>query len=138
MFMLNELLIKDLSDQVDTNTSDIQDIKDAEVYSTNEVKTNKVWSDGKPIYRKTFMFGAMPNASTKTINTNISNLNRTVKLYGMAFRSSDNRAMTIPDSSPGNEISCNISGSDINIATTSDRSSFNDSHIIIEYTKTTD
>lgn len=136
--MLNELLIKDLSDQVDINTSDIQDIKDAEVYSTNEVKTNKVWSDGKPIYRKTFMFGAMPNASTKTINTNISNLNRTVKLYGMAFRSSDNRAMTIPDSSPGNEISCNIGGSDINITTTSDRSSFNDSHIIIEYTKTTD
>lgn len=23
-----------------------------EVYSTNEIKTNKVWKDGKPIYRK--------------------------------------------------------------------------------------
>ena len=27
---------------------------DTEVYSTNEVKTNKVWIDGKPIYRKCF------------------------------------------------------------------------------------
>lgn len=50
--MLNELLIKELSNKVDTNTSEIQSIKDAEVYSTSEVKTNKVWIDGKPVYRK--------------------------------------------------------------------------------------
>ena len=52
--MLNDLLIKELSDQVDLNTSDIQDIKDGEVYSTNEIKTNKIWINGKPIYRKVF------------------------------------------------------------------------------------
>ena len=27
---------------------------DTDEYSTSEVKTNKVWIDGKPIYRKTF------------------------------------------------------------------------------------
>ena len=34
-------------------------ISDAVVdeYSTSEVKTNKVWIDGRPIYRKTFVYG---------------------------------------------------------------------------------
>ena len=27
-------------------------LNDIDVYSTNEIKTNKVWVDGKPIYRK--------------------------------------------------------------------------------------
>lgn len=39
MFMLNELLIKDLSVQVDTNTSDIQNLKTANTYSTTEKKS---------------------------------------------------------------------------------------------------
>ena len=136
--MLNELLIKDLSNQVDTNTSDIQDIKDAEVYSTNEVKTNKKWVDGKPIYRKVFMFGAMPNTTNKDIPHNISNLGTTIKCYGMAVRTSDSRALPIPDSTPGAEITCGVSNTNVSVITYSDRSSFNDSHIIIEYTKTTD
>ena len=50
--MLNELLIKELSEQVGINTSDIQSIKDAEVYSTSETNTGKKWIDGKTIYRK--------------------------------------------------------------------------------------
>ena len=49
--MLNELLIKELSEQVGINTSDIKNIKDAEIYSTSEVKTNKTWL-GKALYRK--------------------------------------------------------------------------------------
>ena len=39
-----------------------------DVYSTEEVKTNKVWVDGKPIYRKVFL-----GTSIGTIN--ISSLN---------------------------------------------------------------
>ena len=56
MFMLNELLIKDLSEKVGTNTSDIKNIKDGEIYSTTEIRTNEIWKDGKPIYRKTYVF----------------------------------------------------------------------------------
>ena len=41
MFMLNELLIKELSEQVGINTSDIQNIKDADSYSTNETVIGK-------------------------------------------------------------------------------------------------
>lgn len=49
--MLNELLIKELSEQVGNNTSEIQSMKDAEIYSTDEVKTNKKYNN-EPIYRR--------------------------------------------------------------------------------------
>ena len=48
----------------------IDDIKD--VYSTNEIKTNKVWIDGKPIYRKVLDCGTV--ASAKNILHNIQNI----------------------------------------------------------------
>jgi hypothetical protein len=32
-----------------------QQIDDQDVYSTSEIKTNKVWLDGKPIYKKTYI-----------------------------------------------------------------------------------
>jgi hypothetical protein len=73
--MLNELLIKELSEQVGINTFDIQVIKDGEIYSTNEVKTNKKWIDGKPIYRKGIFLNALPNNdNTTSYNHNISDV----------------------------------------------------------------
>ena len=48
--MLNELLIKDLSNQVSTNQTDIQNLKTANTYSTTETVCG-TWTDGKPIYR---------------------------------------------------------------------------------------
>ena len=46
----------------------VNSIMDAEVYSTTEVKTNKVWIDGKPIYRKCFSF------LNKTLSTGANQL----------------------------------------------------------------
>lgn len=106
-------------------------------YSTEETVCGR-WIDGKPIYRKVFMFAAMPNTTNKDIPHNISNLGTTIKCYGMAVRTSDSRALPIPDSTPGAEITCGVSNTNVYVITYSDRSSFNDSHIIIEYTKTTD
>ena len=34
-----------------TNTKLLDVINQPDIYSTNEVKTNKIWIDGKPIYR---------------------------------------------------------------------------------------
>ena len=108
-----------------------------DVYSTTEQRIG-TWADGKPVYRKVFKFGAMPNTSSKEITHNISNIGITVNCYGMAVRSSDSRALSIPDSTPGAEITCGVTNTNVYVTTYSDRSSFNDSHIIIEYTKTTD
>ena len=43
---------------------------DTEVYSTNEIKTNKVWIDGKPIYRKCFY-----SATNWALDTNVGTIN---------------------------------------------------------------
>lgn len=88
MFMLNDLLIKELSDQVDLNTSDIQDIKDGEVYSTSEIKTNKIWIDGKPIYRKVFDLGVIPSDGAMTHSTNLNNVS-IKKIDGYVYDSDD-------------------------------------------------
>ena len=86
--MLNELLIKELSEQVGINTSDIQSIKDAEVYSTSEVKTNKVWIDGKPIYRKTFVIDGNSSTGQQNYQFELASLNwETVTfIYGTTYQ----------------------------------------------------
>lgn len=54
-------------------------------YSTEEVKTGEKWIDGKPIYRKTFVFTATSNTSKKTVTTiDISSLSikEIIQWYG--------------------------------------------------------
>ena len=40
-----------------------------DIYSTSEVKTNGVWIDGKPIYRKVLSTGAINDTNIKNIST---------------------------------------------------------------------
>lgn len=68
------------------NTTDIQNIQDGNVYSTDEVKTNKTWIDGKPIYRKVFNITSGMSTSFQ-IEHGISNLDY-VELKGNIFSSS--------------------------------------------------
>lgn len=48
------------------------------IYSTDEIKTNKVWIDGKPIYRKTII-GV---TATGTYDPQISDFDELVDVYG--------------------------------------------------------
>lgn len=52
-----------------------------DVYSTEEVKTNKVWIDGKPIYRKVSNV-LISNKSNWTSLINIPNLDKLTNVYG--------------------------------------------------------
>lgn len=45
-----------------------------DIYSTAEIKTNKLWVDGKIVYRKSFTF-----TSTAIISTGITNIDNLVK-----------------------------------------------------------
>ena len=144
MFMLNELLIKDLSEKVEINTSDIQSIKDAEVYSINEVKTNKVWKDGKSIYRKVFSVNITNNNSdTKIPNSIINQLHEVIDIYGTLKNSFSNRfpiTYTSPNTQLLDAIGCyynNNDGITIRIGSSS-LGSVSYALVIIEYTKTTD
>lgn len=45
----------------------INELKEREIYSNNEVKTNKIWIDGKPIYRKTVTVTLVSGSTTINI-----------------------------------------------------------------------
>ena len=74
MFMLNDLLIKNLSDKVDLNTSNIQAIIDGARYSTTEHKTNKKWHDGRDIYSKLIIIDSPVMNNVTDIGHHIENV----------------------------------------------------------------
>ena len=110
-----------------------------DVYSTSEVKTNKVWIDGKPIYRK-IVLGI---TATGTYNPQISNFDELVDVYGSvkivnanweplprgAIADADTYSMAIGSVS-GTTLYAEIG--------TFYTSKIEKSRVIIEYTKTTD
>lgn len=57
-----------------------KDLLPKEVYSTNEVKTNKIWIDGKPIYRQVINTTG-DNSQSQAIAT-ISNIDNIVNMFG--------------------------------------------------------
>ena len=104
-------------------------------YSTTEIDTGKKWIDGKKIYRKVINFGALPNATTKEINTDITNIDRVISISGYAYDGS-NTFIPLPHSNP-NPVSLVFlkNTGKIQVQTTINRSSFTESYIILEYTK---
>ena len=129
--MPNDVLIAITDDSQDNN------------YSTEEVLTGKFWIDGKPIYRKVIDIGAFPNAGTKTISTQISDVDIFTKIDGTAYNSIMNRSIPIPYSNEQNVnhqvrvIIENHSDCQLSICTNDNYSNFY-GYMILEYTKTTD
>ena len=113
------------------------DEKDHNHYSTSETLTGMYWIDGKPIYRKVIDFGTLPNATSKSVAHNISNLSSVITLRGIASES--NSYQPIPYATPTSSSSIKISANNTNVSieTGSDRRSYS-AKIILEYTKTTD
>lgn len=62
-----------------------------DVYSTNEVKTNKVWKNGKRIYRKVFEFAgtSFNNHGTTQFNLSVSNVEN-ITNFSITFKHGDN------------------------------------------------
>lgn len=108
-------------------------------YSTSEQDTGCKWIDGKPIYRKTINFGALPNASAKSVAHNITNIDNFVKVEGIAWTSSK-AAVHLPFASPNQlagAISLLATNIGIDISTGNDRREFANCYVTLWYTKTT-
>lgn len=110
-----------------------------DVYSTKEVKTNKVWIDGKPIYRKVIKDINVTSNMSETISTGLSNVN-VINIYGEYHMTDYGIVQTIPYVSSNKEYVIEIismnNGANIRYRTAS---TFNGkSNIVLEYTKTTD
>lgn len=121
----------------------------ADVYSTDEVLTNKVWIDGKPIYRKVYPVTITEPVSTAeivlTLDTMINKNNARLISYGGYLEpgtSGDNYMKGIPyifRTTGGDyaSISCAIGSSSIAIIYTN-LNPGNTGYVWVEYTKSTD
>jgi hypothetical protein len=119
----------------------INELKGGEIYSTTEVKTNKVWIDGKPVYRKIINFGSLPNATAKLVNHNISNID---KIVHQEFIASDSDGMTYsiphvgsPNMSNSMTMALRSNKEWVQVYCSANMSSYT-GYYILEYTKTTD
>ena len=147
MEKINGLVVDNLDDETTNQAPSVRAVKDAlsqspkEVYSTSE-KVIGTWIDGKPIYRRVYEIGSMPNATTKNISTGYSaDAITVIKIYGFArYNNLANRAtVPIPNVSTiaAEDVKAVISNGNIAITTASDRSAAT-GYITLEYTKTTD
>lgn len=110
-------------------------------YSTEEQAVG-IWIDGKTIYRKVINFGALPNATKKEVQHNISNLEQFIKIEGIAIRQDDTKfSQALPLVYKNIENAYNtalgVDTSAVQILTDQDRSMFK-GYVTLEYTKTTD
>lgn len=107
-------------------------------YSLNEIDTGKTWIDGKPIYRKVYNVGALPNSTDKNIDSELTDVS-IKRIYGYAV-ASDNTTIALPHASNGEGYCINVyfnNRNNITISTGVDRSYFY-GYVVLEYTKTTD
>lgn len=114
-------------------------ITKSSTYSTDEQAVG-TWIDGKTIYRKVINFGILPNATSKLVPHNISNLKNFVKIEGIAIRD-DNFAQMLPLVYRGIDTEYNtslaVTNTQISIICDNDRTNFT-AYVTLEYTKTTD
>lgn len=143
---MNKIEFKDLPDTTTPFTAslfnDLQDnVQEAidltNTYSLSEIKIGS-WL-GKPLYRKVIDFGTLPNISSKSVSTGLSNI-QLIKMTGIVI--GNDAILNIPyisvaDNAYNMSLVFRPNNNNIEITTTSDRSNYN-AYITLEYTKTTD
>ena len=121
-----------------------EETTDPESYSTDEVKTNKTWINGKPIYRKVVEFGNFPSGGSKTVATGITDLARIISLEYTWYDSSDGAYFTdarVDSATVMCKIQFKVNDNSLNVeglGGTYWSSRTSQGVAIIEYTKTTD
>lgn len=143
-------LVATVVDSLDsTSTTDALSAKQGKVlnekiaknstYSTEEQAVG-TWIDGKTIYRKIINFGALPNATKKEVQHNISNISNFTKIEGIAIRNDETKfTQSLPLVYKNAEMFYNtalaVDNTIVEIQTNGDRSMFN-GYVTLEYTKT--
>lgn len=150
--LAGRIRLKADANSVPTSISDLGQVTSSDIdwstmpgsYSTTEQKTPFTWIDGKPIYRKTINFGALPNATAKNVAHGISNLDEVVKLEGLIRNNriaANPEWMNVPLVYRGSDSAYNsatlVSLTDVQFNCTQDRSHYS-AYVTIWYTKTTD
>ena len=88
----------------------------------------------KNVYRMVVDFGSLPNATSKSVRHNVPSWNINFRLtaaWGAASNPETEEYLPIPNEG----ILLMINSTDVTITTTSDRSSFTETTVVLEYTK---
>ena len=113
--------------------------KELPAYSTDEVLTAERWKDGKPLYKKTIEFGALPNNTTKTVAHNISNMETYWVDVTNTFGARTGESVPVPLESGDTGAGVNLYATTTSlIAKTTKNWSIYSCTATIKYTKTTD
>jgi len=146
---MQKIEFKDLPDTTTPFTAslfnEMQDNIEEAINLTNTYSTDEIvigtWL-GKPLYRKVYSAGTLPNATTKNIPSGLIPSDVfIVKMEGIAKVETRNVYIPLPFVTTA-ELNC-ISltfqaDGNIRIQTGVDRTEFNKSYVVLEYTKTTD
>lgn len=127
--------IEALQEQVDELAEEVAEIMPFD-YSTTEKKTGQKWIDGKDIYCKVVEFGTLPNNTTKSVSSGLSNVN-IIKIDTITYGS--NAFVTIPYLSASTNNKIEISYNSDNTISIIDNADFSahSAYITLYYTKTT-
>ena len=113
-------------------------VNEMDKYSTTETKTNKVWIDGKPIYRKVIekTYSSNMVIGDNSFNHNISNINEIINYDTIFILGWDTNTYTSESYLAKNNIGVRINKTQIVIE--SGQAWNGTFKFIVEYTKTTD
>lgn len=109
-------------------------------YSTSEAATPFTWIDGKTIYKKTIVFGTLPNSTVKTVSHGISNPELFVKIETIVTNGnpSDLVQQTLPfasNSSNFDNTQLTVTKTDLSVDTKSEYWANFTGYITLFYTK---
>lgn len=107
-------------------------------YATSEIDTGYTWVDGKHIFKKTINFGALPNATTKTVSHGITNLDHYIDYKALAWTST-NTALSLPAFNVHNVIygvSIYLDATSVQIEAGDNKTGYSNCYVTIYYTKT--
>lgn len=122
----------------DDPSEPIDNIIDPNSYSTTEKWTGGYWVDGKKIYKKTIDFGALPNATTKSVSIGATNVGHYIKFEGVAWTSTGT-TLNFPLVSPYNvtyQVGAYIDNGSIVVQAGDNKSGYSTCYVTVCYTKT--
>lgn len=134
--VINNLISTSTTDALSANQGKILNEKIEDKYSLNEITTNKIWLNGKVVYRKGYQITLTSSIGTATIPLNINNIEEITDLYGKVSNDISNTIRPLPFASPNaaDSIRIDVTSSNIRIITGSSWEGYS-GYIFVEYTK---
>lgn len=104
-----------------------------------EYRVPNLYFLGLPVYQKIVNFGALPNATSKSLNHGITGLQYFTDISGVAFTTG---LTTLPlpfvndANSTGGQVSILANGTQVVVNTTTNRTAYTTCYVTLQYTKT--